>query len=93
MCMAPKAPTVTQTVTPPPAEAPQPLASPYGTDEAMTLSALRIGSRNNLRSRPGPTGASSGLTIGSASSSGSSSSGTASAGGSTGRVTSRTAAA
>jgi hypothetical protein len=46
-----KSPKVTQTVTPPPAEAPQPLASPYGEDLPMGLSQLRFGSKNNLRLR------------------------------------------
>jgi hypothetical protein len=50
MCMA-KTPKVTQNVTPPPAEAPTPLASPYGEDEVLGLSQLRFNSKNNLKLR------------------------------------------
>lgn len=48
MCMTPDAPQVTQTVTPPPAETPVPLASPYANDELSTgLSGLRVASRSS----------------------------------------------
>jgi hypothetical protein len=81
MCMA-KAPKVSQTVTPPPAEAPQPLASPYGEEQPMGLSQLRFGSKNNLRLRKQAAPGAGGSTGGSSgSSSGSSSGGSGSGGG------------
>lgn len=87
MCLSsPKSPTIQQTVAPPPAEAPAPLALPDG--EAMSVASLRLAGRNSLRTRKGPaspTGgasasASSGAT-GGTSGTGSSSSGSVAAGG------------
>lgn len=61
MCSAPKAPAVQQPTAP--AAAPQAMALP-DTSRGMSVSQLRIGSRNNLKMRASSGAATSGLTIG-----------------------------
>lgn len=61
MCKTPKAPPITQPAAP--LEAPQGMALPEST-RGMSVSQLRIGTKNNLKMQASGGAAPSGLTIG-----------------------------